>query len=154
MSGNHRAVLLRVFVAAAVAALGLRAPAASADPIGYTMCAFSGLCRVDLESFEIVLNYIRSTKTQTGLRVTARILEREYAAGIKITDDQMRELALTRHADLPRWNYTVSPEPKPAATTPSREDLPPDRGQESRAAGSKPHPPTPTLELLPSGLTA
>lgn len=55
MPMNHRAVLPRgLLIAAAVAALGLRAPEAAADPIAYTMCAFSGLCRVDLDSFEIV----------------------------------------------------------------------------------------------------
>jgi len=73
-----------------------------------------------LSSFETVLNYIRSTKTQTGLRVTAHLLDREYSTGVKITDAQMRELPLTRYEDLPRWNYTVAPEPKSPAITPPK----------------------------------
>lgn len=66
-----------------------------------------------LSCFETMLNAIRSTKTQTGLRVTAHLLDREYATGVKITDVKMRELTLTRYEELPRWNYTVAPQPQP-----------------------------------------
>lgn len=74
-----------------------------------------------LSCFDTVLNYIRSTTTQTGLRVTAHLLDREYTTGVKITDAQMRELALLRDEDLPRWNYTVTPKPRsPTITALSR----------------------------------
>ena len=29
--------------------------------------------------------------------------------GVKITDAQMRQLAVTKDKALPKWNYTISP---------------------------------------------
>jgi hypothetical protein len=62
-----------------------------------------------LDSYETVLNYIRTTTTRTGLKVTAHLAEREYEKGIKITDDQMNALPIATHETLPRWNYTLTP---------------------------------------------
>jgi len=61
-----------------------------------------------LDSFETVLNYIRSTTTSTGLEVTAHLVDQDYEKGIKITDDQMRDLPITWHDSLPKWNYTLT----------------------------------------------
>jgi hypothetical protein len=65
-----------------------------------------------LDSFETMLNYIRTTTTQTGLQVTAHLQDGEYEAGVRISDKDMRQLALARHGALPRWNYTVAPNPE------------------------------------------
>jgi hypothetical protein len=83
-----------------------------------------------LDTFETVLNHIRSTTTKTGLRVTAHLVTRQYAPGVKITDAEMRELAVTKHASLPRWNYTVAPDPtlKLSAPTPPPAQSPSARG--------------------------
>ena len=62
-----------------------------------------------LDSYETVLNYIRTTTTSTGLKVTAHLVDRNYAKGVKIADAQMRALPITMHASLPRWNYTLAP---------------------------------------------
>jgi len=62
-----------------------------------------------LDSYETVLNYIRTTTTSTGLKVTAHLTERKYEKGLKITDNQMRTLPITMHESLPRWNYTIAP---------------------------------------------
>jgi hypothetical protein len=62
-----------------------------------------------LDSYETVLNYIRTTTTRTGLKVTAHLAERKYEKGLKITDDQMRTLPIAMHESLPRWNYTLAP---------------------------------------------
>ncbi len=64
---------------------------------------------VPLESVETILNYIRSTTTQTGLTVSAQLIEAQYQTGIKITAQQLAELNLTRHNPLPRLNYTIAP---------------------------------------------
>lgn len=72
-----------------------------------------------LDSFQTVLNYIRSTRTQTGLQVTAHLVDRHYPAGLKITDAEMRELAITSHDSLPLWNYTIAPQPTQSAPIPS-----------------------------------
>lgn len=62
-----------------------------------------------LDSYETILNYIRTTTTRVGLRVQAHLVERGYEKGIKITDAQMRELSIVKDEALPKWNYTLSP---------------------------------------------
>lgn len=62
-----------------------------------------------LDSYETVLNHIQTTSTATGLRVQAHLVEKTYAKGVRITDDQMSELAITKDLALPKWNYTIRP---------------------------------------------
>lgn len=62
-----------------------------------------------LTSYEKVLNYIRTTRTKTGLSVRATLLPKRYLRGIKVTDEQMRAIRLTGARVLPRWNYTIRP---------------------------------------------
>jgi len=62
-----------------------------------------------LSSFETILNYIRTTKTRTGLRVTATLDPHAYATGVKITKAEMATVHLEPHATLPEWNYTLRP---------------------------------------------
>ena len=64
-----------------------------------------------LLSYETVLKYIRTTKTQTGLQVNARLLRHAYQKGEKISAQQMQQLALMNHRTLPAWNYTLNPTP-------------------------------------------
>ena len=65
-----------------------------------------------LESYETILNFIRTTKTKTGLTVTAALLDGDYPTGVKISDAQMAEVHLHRHRVLPMWNYTILPASK------------------------------------------
>lgn len=62
-----------------------------------------------LLSYEAVVNLIGGTTTNTGLRVKAVLDTTEYAAGEKITDDQMRALRLKPHTFHGDWNYTIEP---------------------------------------------
>ncbi len=62
-----------------------------------------------LDSYETILNYVRTTTTSTGLKVTARLVKKEYEKSRTIRDDRMEEINLARHAVLPQWNYTLSP---------------------------------------------
>lgn len=62
-----------------------------------------------LDSYETVLNHLRSTKTSTGLRVGATFDPRFYAIGRKITAADMAVLHLKPHRTLPDWNYTLTP---------------------------------------------
>ena len=64
------------------------------------------------DRYETVLNYIRTTTTSTGLKVTAHLVDRDYETGIKITDAQMRSLPIDWHDSLPKWNYTITPSQK------------------------------------------
>ena len=62
-----------------------------------------------LESFELILNYIATTSTRTGLRVTSQLNPQRYETGIRITDEQMAALNITANQHIPKWNYTISP---------------------------------------------
>ncbi len=62
-----------------------------------------------LDSLETILKYARTTTTTTGLNVKAHLVRKRYKKGVKITDAQMRDLALSRHENLPKWNYTIDP---------------------------------------------
>jgi hypothetical protein len=62
-----------------------------------------------LVSYETLLKYARTTKTSTGLQVKARLVRKNYAKGVKVSKQQMGELALTEHEALPKQNYTVRP---------------------------------------------
>ena len=62
-----------------------------------------------LDSYQTILNYLRTTSTTTGLRVQAHLIRKTYQKGVKISDNQMDELDLTKAENLPRWNYTLRP---------------------------------------------
>ena len=65
---------------------------------------------VPLESMEVILNYLNTTKTQTGLTVTAKPMARTYECGLKISPDDMKQLHLKHNEVIPRWNYTIKPQ--------------------------------------------
>jgi hypothetical protein len=63
-----------------------------------------------LESHETVVQLIAATTTRTGLAVRAELDDGEYRKGIKISDEQMAALPLSRHPFHGNWNYTIRPE--------------------------------------------
>jgi hypothetical protein len=62
-----------------------------------------------LVSYEAVVNLIGSTTTHTGLKVKATLDKKSYETGQKVTDEEMKELRLKRHAFHGDWNYTLQP---------------------------------------------
>lgn len=70
-----------------------------------------------LRTFDAALQYIRETKTATGLKVTAHLITHEYLTGVKVSDAVMETLNLTRHEVCPQWNYTIHPRAKPLANS-------------------------------------
>jgi len=62
-----------------------------------------------LDSLDTILKYARTTTTRTGLRVRARLIKKHYKKGIKITDAEMRALAVKNDDALPKWNYVIRP---------------------------------------------
>lgn len=62
-----------------------------------------------LDSCKTMPNYIRGTRTATGLSVKAYLIRKRYEKGIKIPDTVMDQLPLTHDPKLPRWNYTLRP---------------------------------------------
>jgi hypothetical protein len=62
-----------------------------------------------LDSYQKILRFIRSTRTQTGLAVTAHLDRRHYPTGVEPTPKQLQALRLQPGEVLPKWNYTISP---------------------------------------------
>lgn len=69
--------------------------------------SFSG---VPLTSFDLMLQLLEETTTETGLRVEATRVEKTYERGITVSDEEMAALALEKHATCPQWNYTIRPQ--------------------------------------------
>ncbi len=62
-----------------------------------------------LVSFETVVNLISATTTRRGLRVKAVLDKRWYETGVKISDEQMKDLNIRPHNQNPEWNYSIFP---------------------------------------------
>ena len=62
-----------------------------------------------LDSYETILNYLRTTRTATGLRVKARLVMKRYTTGVKISLAQMKTIDLRPHKVQPQRNYTLHP---------------------------------------------
>ena len=62
-----------------------------------------------LDSYQKILNFIRTTKTQTGLGVTAYLHRTHYKTGSSPSQGQLDQLRLQPHDTLPKWNYTIAP---------------------------------------------
>ena len=75
-----------------------------------------------LETFDTVVNLASRTTTKTGLRVDACLDQRAYQKGIKVSDQEMRDIKLTQSDILSKRNYTIAPrvqsQPKPEAIIP------------------------------------
>ena len=64
---------------------------------------------VPLESYQVVVNLVGSTRTGEGLEVHCRLDEQEYKKGRKISDDEMSQLNIKRNAFHGDWNYEIRP---------------------------------------------
>src|SRR6266478_3602856 len=62
-----------------------------------------------LLNYETIINLIGATKTRAGLKVKALLDTNHYETGIKVSDEQLDEIQLSRHKVHPAWNYTISP---------------------------------------------
>jgi hypothetical protein len=63
-----------------------------------------------LDSYEKALKFIRTTKTTTGLKVTARLDTTDYPTGVKVSKRDLAQLSIRQKRVLPKWNYTISPQ--------------------------------------------
>jgi hypothetical protein len=62
-----------------------------------------------LVSHQAIVNLIAATTTRNGLIVKAALDTGTYETGIKVTDEHMTTLALTRAEFHGDWNYTITP---------------------------------------------
>lgn len=62
-----------------------------------------------LINYETVLNFIRTTKTETGLRCKASLDKTVYKTKLQLTPEQKGQINLFPHRVLPSLNYTIRP---------------------------------------------
>jgi hypothetical protein len=62
-----------------------------------------------LTDYNTILSLIRGTTTTTGLKVRAYLDPKEYPLKVKPSAQRLRQLRITRHTILPKWNYTIAP---------------------------------------------
>jgi Rhodopirellula transposase DDE domain len=60
-------------------------------------------------SLQLVKSYIEGTTTKTGLEVKAFLNGRQYVKGKTVPDELFKTIPLSRHSELPAWNYTLRP---------------------------------------------
>jgi len=60
-----------------------------------------------LTSYQVVVNLIAATTTDTGLRVEADLDTEVYPLKVKVTDDQLANINLHPHHFHGEWNYTI-----------------------------------------------
>lgn len=64
---------------------------------------------VPLETHEIVVNLVSSTRTSEGLEVHCWIDDNTYETGRKVTDEEMKSVRLKRNTFHGDWNYEIQP---------------------------------------------
>jgi hypothetical protein len=62
-----------------------------------------------LISREVIVNLIGATTTDKGLQIRSQLDENTYAAGIKVSDQELAELAIERDDFHGEWNYRLRP---------------------------------------------
>ena len=62
-----------------------------------------------LDSYQKILNFLRTTTTQSGLPATACLDRAHYPTGLAADPGLFRSLRLRPHKTLPAWNYTIAP---------------------------------------------
>jgi len=67
-----------------------------------------------LVSYETVVKYIRTTRTETGFRCRACLDRKEYPTGKRVTPEDKGRVRLKPSRVLPKWNYTIRPHRSPA----------------------------------------
>ena len=81
------------------------------NPIEHRMFSFISInwAGKTLDSYETMLKYIRSTKTEQGLRIRACMNTKPYEKGQKPSKEEMANVVLKRYRVNPDWNYVISP---------------------------------------------
>lgn len=62
-----------------------------------------------LVSHEVMVNLIANTTTETGLQIKAEIDRNKYPIGIKVSDEELAEVNITKAEFHGEWNYQIHP---------------------------------------------
>jgi hypothetical protein len=81
------------------------------NPVEYRLFSHISInCAVrPLRNLETMLGFIRGTTTTAGLKVDAHLDDRIYPKGRKVTQKEVRQLALQSHEICSHWNHTLNP---------------------------------------------
>jgi hypothetical protein len=63
-----------------------------------------------LISYEKILKFIRTTKTESGLSCKAYLDKRVYETGLQLVPEEREQINLVGHRVLPKLNYTIKPQ--------------------------------------------
>lgn len=74
-------------------------------------CHVTRACQgVLFDSLQTVVGLMQKTKTQTGLSVTVRVLEKLYETGRKVSNAFKQNMPIVFEPFLPKWNYWAVPQ--------------------------------------------
>jgi len=62
-----------------------------------------------LISYEVVVNLIASTITTKGLKIQSEIDKNEYKTGIKVSEEEMKNINMVQDEFHGEWNYVIKP---------------------------------------------
>ncbi len=62
-----------------------------------------------LISYEVIVNLIAATRTESGLRVLSELDTQTYPTGVKVSGKEMAQVALRPDKFHGEWNYTILP---------------------------------------------
>ena len=62
-----------------------------------------------LVSYQVIINSIAATTTSSGLKVFARLDQRDYPKKVEVTDAQLAAVNITPDPFHPEWNYAIAP---------------------------------------------
>lgn len=62
-----------------------------------------------LTDYEVIINFIKNTITEKGLKIYARLDKKKYKIGKKFSDEEMEKIKIEHHELFPLWNYTIKP---------------------------------------------
>ena len=62
-----------------------------------------------LLNLDVMLAYIRGTRTEKGLAVEAALLDGDFKKGERVTKEELSRLSVQPHEVCPAWNYTIAP---------------------------------------------
>jgi hypothetical protein len=65
-----------------------------------------------LDSYETILNFIRTTTSTTGFCCQADLDQTVYETGLIVSQEQLAQVRLRSHRRFPKWNYTIYPHSK------------------------------------------
>ena len=68
-------------------------------------------CGRPLVSYQVIIKLIAATTIGTGLTIRSKLDENSYPLGVKVTGDQLDDLAIRQDPFHSERNYTLTPRP-------------------------------------------